>query len=113
MRFARTFVTPLVIVGLTLPAAAASSFLHPLDTNRPSAGGLPLEMVTWSSGEDSGGHYVRNAQTKIYVESAKKADRIAKRFNKIEKKEGGLKAEDDGPCGPLEGGIGDGPVDRC
>lgn len=82
MKFARLFLKFAVAGVLAVPAYADEGVVHPFDTSRPSAAELPVEVVTWRTGHDERGYFITNAEKKIYVRSAKRAERMVKRFNR-------------------------------
>lgn len=82
------------------PAVVRSS-LSMVEGDAPTV----LRLATWSAGQDAGGAYIRDASTKIYMESYKKARRTAKKFNKMESNADGFKAEESGPCADPTSGL--------
>jgi hypothetical protein len=96
--------------------AAASPVMATVADHAPASACLSVSMVegdepsrlhlaTWSAGQDAGGAYIRDGSTKIYMKSYKKARRTAKKFNKMESKTEGFKADETGPCADPHSGV--------
>jgi len=101
----------ILLMGMCLTGAASSAMstvsadrefsFKPVDEAE-----APIRLAIWSAGQDSGGWYIRNgrdAGSKIYMKSKKKAEKTAKKFNKMEKD--GFKAEETGPCADPTSGV--------
>ncbi|NOZ10513.1 MAG: hypothetical protein GXP09_05700 [Gammaproteobacteria bacterium] len=105
--------TLLLVAGLMFAAlpAMSSMTVNQIDWQQAMTQPAPketsvIQMAIWSAGSDSGGPYIRNGRNpgdKIYFKTYKKAEKAAKKFNKLESK--GVKADPDGLCDDPRSGV--------